>query len=146
MRCRCTRAFNRFYQPDLDLETMEVEPSLVLSSPVEKRLPMRWIAILYGQVKASLAPQRYLTAEMSQKLILCGADITMMASVLLKKGAAHLGQVLSDFETWMQEHGYNTVEEMRGSASYQSISEPAAYERANYLKVLQKGVRWYPGR
>ena len=139
--------FNRFYQPDLDLETMEVEPSLVLSNPVEKRLPMRWIAILYGQVKASLAATSGVhTAEDVAKLILCGADVTMMASVLLKKGAAHLAQVLSDFEIWMQEHGYNTVEEMRGSASYQSISEPAAYERANYLKVLQKGVRWYPGR
>jgi dihydroorotate dehydrogenase (fumarate) len=108
---------------------------------------MRWIAILRGQVKASLAATSGIhTAEDVAKLILCGADVTMLASVLLKKGSSHLGQILADFEAWMKEHDYNSVEEMRGSASYQSISEPAAYERANYLKVLQKGVRWYPGR
>ena len=70
----------------------------------------------------------------------------LFRSVLLKKGAAHLAQVLADLDTWMEEHEYNSIQEMRGSASYQSISEPAAYERANYLKVLQKGVKWYPGR
>jgi len=139
--------FNRFYQPDLDLENMEVEPSLVLSNSVEKRLPMRWIAILYGQIKASMAATSGVhSAEDVAKIIMVGADVAQMASVLLRKGVAHLGQIETDLMNWMEEHHYNSIQEMKGSMSYQSISEPAAFERANYLKVLQKGAKWYPGR
>jgi len=139
--------FNRFYQPDLDLEKMEVEPSLVLSTPVEKRLPMRWIAILHGQVKASLAATSGIhVAEDVAKLILCGADITMVASVLLKNGVGYLAQMLKELNRWMEDREYPSIEEMKGSMSYRNVAEPAAYERANYLKVLQKGVQWYPGR
>jgi dihydroorotate dehydrogenase (fumarate) len=139
--------FNRFYQPDLDLEKMEVEPSLVLSTPAEKRLPMRWIAILHGQVKASLAATSGIhVAEDVAKLILCGADITMVASVLLKNGVGYLAQMLKELNRWMEDREYPSIEEMKGSMSYRNVAEPAAYERANYLKVLQKGVQWYPGR
>lgn len=138
--------FNRFYQPDLDLEAMEVEPSLVLSSPLEKRLPMRWIAILYGQLKASLAATSGIhTGEDAAKLLLCGADVTMTASALLKKGPGHLRTMIDGLAEWLEEHGYESVEQMKGSMSYQSVADPAAYERANYLKVLQKGTKWYPG-
>jgi dihydroorotate dehydrogenase (fumarate) len=139
--------FNRFYQPDLDLEKMEVEPSLVLSTPVEKRLPMRWIAILHGQVKASLAATSGIhMAEDVAKLILCGADITMVASVLLKNGVSYLGQMLKELNRWMEDREYQSIEQMKGSMSYRNVAEPAAFERANYLKVLQKGAQWYPGR
>lgn len=130
--------FNRFYQPDINLEELEVEPALQLSGSFEKRLPMRWIAILYGQIHASLAATTGIhTAEDVVKLILCGADVTMMASILLRKGPEYLGEVLADLERWMEEHGYESVSQMKGSMSHQNVAEPAAFERANYLKVLQ---------
>lgn len=130
--------FNRFYQPDIDLETMEVSPSLVLSSNYEKRLPMRWIAILYGQLRASLAATSGIhNAEDAIKMILCGADVTMLASVLLRKGIEHLNDILVDFQAWMIEHEYASVNEMKGSMSHRNVAEPAAFERANYLKILQ---------
>lgn len=130
--------FNRFYQPDIDLETMEVSPSLVLSSNYEKRLPMRWIAILYGQLRASLAATSGVhNAEDAIKMILCGADVTMLASVLLRKGIEHLNEILIDFQAWMIEHEYESVKEMKGSMSHRNVAEPAAFERANYLKILQ---------
>lgn len=130
--------FNRFYQPDIDLETMEVSPSLVLSSNYEKRLPMRWIAILYGQLRASLAATSGVhNAEDAIKMILCGADVTMLASVLLRKGIEHLNDILVDFQAWMIEHEYASVSEMKGSMSHRNVAEPAAFERANYLKILQ---------
>lgn len=139
--------FNRFYQPDINLETMEVEPSLVLSNSVEKRLPMRWIAVLYGQLRCNMAATTGIhSAEDVAKLILCGADVTMVASILLKKGVSYLEDMLLDLNRWMEEHEYSSITEMKGSMSHQSIAEPAAFERANYLKVLQKGAHWYPGR
>ncbi|HAC14653.1 MAG TPA: dihydroorotate dehydrogenase-like protein [Bacteroidetes bacterium] len=130
--------FNRFYQPDIDLEMMEVSPSLVLSSNYEKRLPMRWIAILNGQIKASLAATSGVhTAEDAIKMILCGADVAMVASVLLRKGIEHLGELITDLESWMIEHNYTSITQMKGSMSHQNVAEPAAFERANYLKILQ---------
>lgn len=130
--------FNRFYQPDIDLELMEVSPSLVLSSNYEKRLPMRWIAILHGQIKASLAATSGVhTAEDAIKMILCGADVAMVASVLLRKGIEHLTELILDLESWMFEHNYTSITQMKGSMSHQNVAEPAAFERANYLKILQ---------
>lgn len=131
--------FNRFYQPDIDLELMQVKPSLVLSSNYEKRLPMRWLAILHGQVRASLAATTGIhTAEDAVKMLLCGADVTMVASVLLRKGIDYLGEMVDDLENWMTEHEYESVEQLKGSMSLRHVAEPAAFERANYLKILQQ--------
>jgi len=130
--------FNRFYQPDIDLETLEVSPNLQLSSPSEIRLPLRWIAILYGRVKASLAATSGVhSASEVLKLLLAGADVTMMASVLLKKGVDTIRTILQDLEKWLEEHEYESIQQLKGSMSYQKVTEPAAFERANYIKVLQ---------
>ncbi len=131
--------FNRFYQPDIDLELMEVKPSLVLSSNYEKRLPMRWLAILHGQIRASMAATTGIhSAEDAVKMLLCGADVTMVASVLLRKGIDYLGEMVDDLESWMVEHEYESVEQLKGSMSLRHVAEPAAFERANYLKILQQ--------
>jgi dihydroorotate dehydrogenase (fumarate) len=130
--------FNRFYQPDIDLETLEVSPSLILSNSYEKRLPMRWIAILYGQLRASLAATSGVhSAEDIVKMLLCGADVTMIASVLLRQGIEHIADLLDDLTLWMEQHDYDSVTIMKGSMSHQHVTEPAAFERANYLKILQ---------
>jgi len=129
--------FNRFYQPDIDLETLEVKPNVILSSPQALRLPLRWIAILYGRLKASLAATSGVhRAEDVVKLMMAGADVTMMCSALLKNGAQHVRQVLSDLDQWMLEHEYISVKQMKGSMSQKSVTDPAAFERANYMKAL----------
>lgn len=129
--------FNRFYQPDIDLEELEVVPNLHLSTSFSSRLPMRWIAILYGHVKASLAATRGVhTAEDALKMLMVGADVTMMCSALLKNGPGHASRVIDDMVRWMEEREYESVEQLKGSMSQRSCPEPTAYERANYIKVL----------
>jgi dihydroorotate dehydrogenase (fumarate) len=130
--------FNRFYQPDINLETLEVMASLELSRPFEKRLPLRWIAILRPHLKCSLASTTGIhSAEDAIKMILAGADVVMMTSLLLQKGIDSLGILLKEMEHWMEEKGYESVTQMRGAMSSASVAEPAAFERANYLKILQ---------
>ena len=130
--------FNRFYQPDIDLETLEVIPNLKLSNSYEIRLPLRWIAILYGSVSASLAATSGVhTVEDVIKLIMAGADVTMMASALIKEGPRLVRQVLDELQNWMEDHEYESIELMKGSMSYQAVAEPAALVRANYIKTLQ---------
>lgn len=130
--------FNRFYQPDINLEILEVLPSLELSRSLEKRLPLRWIAILRPHLKCSLAANTGIhSAEDAIKMILAGADAVMMTSLLLQKGIDTLGILLKEMEEWMDEKGYTSVDEMRGAMSSASVAEPAAFERANYLKMLQ---------
>ncbi len=130
--------FNRFYQPDLDLEQLEVVPNLVLSTSDELRLPLRWIAILYGRVKLSLALTTGVhTALDVLKAIMGGADIAMMASALLRHGPKHAAEVLREMRAWMEEHEYESISQMKGSLSQRKCSMPAAFERANYMKVLQ---------
>lgn len=130
--------FNRFYQPDINLSDLSVEPTIQFSSEFEKRLPMRWIAILYGQIHASLAATTGIhSAEDAIKMILCGADVTMLASTLLKHGPNKLQNILDGIEQWMTDYEYESIEQMKGSMSYQNVAEPAAFERANYLRVLQ---------
>ena len=129
--------FNRFYQPDFDLENLEVVPSLHLSSSYELRLPLRWIAILYGHVKASLAATTGIhEAQDVLKVLMAGADVAMMCSALLHHGVPHLTKVLKDLERWMEEKEYESVAQMKGSMSQRSVAEPAAFERANYMKAL----------
>jgi dihydroorotate dehydrogenase (fumarate) len=130
--------FNRFYQPDIDLETLEVKPNVVLSSSNSMRVPLRWIAILHGHVKMSLAATSGIhTAQDVIKMVMAGADVTMMCSALLKNGPNHIAQVLQDLNQWMLEHEYISVQQMKGSMSQKSVADPAAFERANYVKALQ---------
>ena len=129
--------FNRFYQPDINLETLEVVPSVALSSSFAMRLPMRWVAILHGKLDASLAATGGIhTAEDVLKMLMAGADVTMMCSALLKNGHQHIANVLKGVEYWMLEHEYVSVQQMKGSMSQKSIADPAAYERAHYMKAL----------
>ena len=131
--------FNRFYQPDIDLNELEITPSVTLSDSPANRLPMRWIAIFYGKLKASLAATSGIhTAEDVLKLVMAGADITMMCSALLQSGHGHIKNVLGDLNRWMEEHGYVSIEQMKGSMSQKSVADPAAFERANYVKALNR--------
>ncbi len=133
--------FNRFYQPDINLDSLEVVPDLVLSTPFEMRLPLRWIAILHGHVQASLAATTGVaTGRDVVKLLMAGADVTQMCSVLLRKGARELATILHDLETWMEENEYTSVEQMKGSMSQRTCPDPAAFERANYMKTLNSYV------
>ena len=136
--------FNRFYQPDIDLDTLEVSPNLVLSSEEEMRLVLRWMAILRGRVDCSLAATTGVhTSEHAVKLLLAGADITMMASALLKHGPEHVGTVVAGLEEWLEEREYRSVEQAKGSLSQQHSPDPTAFERANYMKTL---VTWSGGQ
>ena len=129
--------FNRFYQPDFDLENLEVVPNLVLSSSDELRLPLRWIAILYGKVKADFALTSGVHTSVDVlKAVMAGANIAMTTSALLKRGMSAIPQILGDVEAWMVEHEYESITQMRGSMSQGAVAEPAAFERANYMKVL----------
>jgi len=129
--------FNRFYQPDLDIENLEVVPHLLLSTSAEQRLPMRWIAILYGRVQADLALTTGMhTSEDVLKGLMAGASVTMMASELLRNGVGRLKEILLDLERWMVEYEYESLSELKGSLSQINCAEPAAFERANYMRVL----------
>jgi dihydroorotate dehydrogenase (fumarate) len=129
--------FNRFYQPDIDLETLEIEPNVILSTPQALRLPMRWIAILHRQIKANLAASSGIhKADDVLKMLMAGADVTMMCSALLKYGPEHIKKTLSEVERWMDEHEYVSVQQLKGSMSQKSVADPAAFERANYMKSL----------
>ncbi|MHB2154121.1 dihydroorotate dehydrogenase-like protein [Calditrichota bacterium GD2] len=130
--------FNRFYQPDIDIEALDVVHDLEFSTSYELRLPLRWLAILYGQVNASLAATTGIhTANDVLKAVMAGADVAMMASVLFQKGIKHIARVLGDIKYWMEAHEYESIEQMKGSMSVKSLAEPAAYMRANYMKTLQ---------
>lgn len=130
--------FNRFYQPDFDLERLEVVPSLWLSTADELRLRLHWIAILHGNVHADLAVTGGVhTSQDVLKSLMAGANVTMMTSALLRHGIEHLQAVLHGLREWMEDHEYNSVKMMRGSMSFRSVANPAAFMRANYLKVLR---------
>ena len=130
--------FNRFYQPDFDLESLEVVPDLNLSAPHEIRLPLRWIAILHGRIRASLAATTgvHSAAEVI-KYIMAGADVTMTTSALLHHGIGYLGELLEAVKRWMEKREYASVEQMKGSMSQRNVGDPSAFERANYIKVLE---------
>jgi len=130
--------FNRFYQPDFDLERLEVVPNLTLSSPAELRLRLRWVAILYGRIRTALAVTGGVhSAEDVLKAMMAGAACAMMTSALLQRGVEHVHTVLTDLRRWMEEHEYESIRQMQGSMSQQRVADPAAFERANYVKVLR---------
>ncbi len=129
--------FNRFYQPDIDLETLTVGPNLVLSTSYEMRLPLRWIAILHGRLEASLASSTGVaTGTDVLKMVMAGADATQVVSALLKNGIEELNVMRTEICEWMEEHEYESIEQMKGSMSARSVANPAAFERANYMKTL----------
>jgi dihydroorotate dehydrogenase (fumarate) len=129
--------FNRFYQPDIDLEKLEVVPNILLSTPWAMRLPLRWIAILYGKVNADLAATSGIYTEKDViKMIMAGAKVTQMMSALLKFGVGHIKNTLNKVNIWMEENEYESLDQMRGSMSYKMCENPAQFERANYMKVL----------
>jgi dihydroorotate dehydrogenase (fumarate) len=129
--------FNRFYQPDLDLDTLDVVPRLVLSSSEELRLPLRWIAILYGRVQASLAATTGVhTGLDAAKVLVAGADVAMMTSALLRHGPEHVQTVEEELRAVMTERDYDSVAQLRGSMSRAAMPDPAGFERANYMRTL----------
>ncbi|MCC6146412.1 MAG: dihydroorotate dehydrogenase-like protein [Anaerolineaceae bacterium] len=129
--------FNRFYQPDLDIESLEVVPSLELSTAHEMRLPLRWIAILYGRLPADLALTTGAhNAESILKAMMAGASVVQPASALLLHGIHWTKETLASIEAWMERYEYESIQKMRGSMSQQAVADPAAFERANYMKAL----------
>ena len=130
--------FNRFYQPDFDLDKLEVAPNLNLSSPDEIRLPLLWIAILYGKLRASLGATRGVhTPTEVVKYLMAGADVVMTTSALLKNGVDYMTTLRNGLQAWMEMHNYSSVAQMKGSMSQHNVADPTAFERANYIKTLE---------
>jgi dihydroorotate dehydrogenase (fumarate) len=131
--------FNRFYQPDIDLETLEVHPNVLLSTPQALRLPLTWIGILYGWVKASLAATSGVhNAEDVIKLLMVGSNVTMMCSSLLRYGVGYLRLVEQEILSWMERHEYESVHQMQGSMSRLRCADPSAFERAQYMRAVSR--------
>jgi len=133
--------FNRFYQPDFDLENLEVVPNLALSNSNELLMRLHWVAVLYGQIKADMAITGGVhTAEDVVKSMMAGARVSMMTSALLRHGISYLGDVQRKLVAWMEEHEYESITEMQGSMSRRAVADPEAFERANYMRVLSSYV------
>jgi dihydroorotate dehydrogenase (fumarate) len=129
--------FNRFYQPDFDLEALDIVPTLSLSHPSELLLRLHWIAIMYGSIRADLAATGGVhSSDDVVKVMMAGARVAMMTSALLRNGAMYAKEVLADLERWMEEHEYESIRQMCGSMSYRSVSDPGGFERSNYMRVL----------
>ena len=129
--------FNRFYQPDFDLENLEVIPNILLSTPMDLRLPLHWISILYGKVNLDFAATSGIYTEKDiVKMIMAGANVTEMLSCLLKFGINHISEVLNRLVIWLEEHEYESLDQMRGSMSYKNVPDPSKFERINYMKLL----------
>jgi dihydroorotate dehydrogenase (fumarate) len=129
--------FNRFYQPDIELESLEVKPNILLSTPMAMRLPLRWIALLHNHVRASLAATSGIhRASDVLKMLMAGADVTMLCSTLIRHGIPQIAIIERDLEAWLAEHDYESVSQLKGSLSQAKCAEPAAFERAQYMKAL----------
>jgi len=134
--------FNRFYQPDIDLENLVIQPNVLLSTPQDLRLPLTWIGILYSRVKACLAATSGIhQAEDVVKMLMVGASATMMCSVLLREGPEHVRFVERQLEQWMADHEYESVRQMQGSMSQRRCADPSAFERAQYMRAV-KGTQY----
>lgn len=130
--------FNRFYQPDIDLENLEVTPNFLLSTPYDMRLPLRWVGILYGKVKANLAATSGIHNGLDVvKMLMAGADVTMLCSVLFQRGIEHAAVILREMEEWMKVQEYQSVQQMRGSMSQKACENPEAFERSHYVRMLK---------
>lgn len=130
--------FNRFYQPDIDLDNLKIDPHAELSTPAEIRLPLLWIAVLYGRIKASLAASRGIHSSTEIiKYLLAGADVVMVASALMKNGPQYLSVLINETDNWLAARDYHSLAEVRGVMSRQNVKDPGAFERVNYIKVLE---------
>lgn len=129
--------FNRFYQPDINLETLEIHPNILLSTPMAMRVPLRWVAILHGKLKAGLAATSGIHRSSDVlKMLMAGADVTQVCSVLLRHGAKHLGVIERDLKVWMEQHEYESVQQLKGSLSQKNCDNPSAFERAQYMRAI----------
>lgn len=129
--------FNRFYQPDIELESLEVKPNILLSTPMAMRLPLRWIALLHGKIKASLAATSGIhRATDALKMLMVGADVAMLCSTVIRHGIPQIGMIERDMVDWLEEHDYESISQLKGSLSQRNCPEPAAFERAQYMKAL----------
>lgn len=129
--------FNRFYQPDIDLESMEIEPNILLSTPMAMRLPLRWIAILHGKIRASLAATSGIhRGSDALKMLLAGADVTMLCSTLMRHGFRHVQVIERDLVEWMEKHEYESVAQLKGSLSQKNCASPSEFERAQYMRAI----------
>ena len=129
--------FNRFYQPDIDLDNLEITPNVLLSTPMAMRIPLRWIAILSGHLKASLAATSGIhRGSDAIKMLMAGADVTMLCSVLLKRGIKQIATIEQEILTWLDMHEYESIEQLKGSMSQKSCPDPSSFERAQYMRAL----------
>src|SRR5262245_24104694 len=139
--------FNRFYQPDIDLEKMEVTPNLTLSTPADMRLPLHWIGILYGKIRASLAATSGIyQAHDVIKLIMAGADVTMLCSALMRHGITHIQRIEMELATWLGANGYDSLGQLKGTMSQKNCPDPSAFERAQYVRGLSSYTSLFPIR
>jgi len=139
--------FNRFYQPDIDLEKMEVAPNFTLSTPADMRLPLHWIGILYGKLRASLAATSGIyQAQDVIKLVMAGAGVTMLCSALMRHGITHLQRIEMDMVAWLEQHQRKSVSEIKGVMSQQNCPDPGAFERAQYVRGLSGYTSLFPMR
>jgi dihydroorotate dehydrogenase (fumarate) len=131
--------FNRFYQPDIDLETLEIRPNILLSTPMAMRVPLRWIAMLYGKLQANLAATSGIhRASDVLKMLMAGADVTMLCSALIRHGVRQISVIERDLVAWMEEHEYTSVTQLKGSLSQKNCADPSAFERAQYMKAISQ--------
>jgi dihydroorotate dehydrogenase (fumarate) len=139
--------FNRFYQPDIDLEKMEVVPNLTLSTPTDMRLPLHWIGILYGKIRASLAATSgiYQATDVI-KMVMAGADATMLCSTLMRNGIEHIQRIEMEVVAWLEQHKYNSLSEVKGVMSQKNCPDPSAFERAQYVRGLSTHTSLFPMR
>jgi dihydroorotate dehydrogenase (fumarate) len=129
--------FNRFYQPDIDLDTLEVKPNILLSTPMAMRVPLRWIAILYDRIRANLAATSGIhRATDVLKMLMAGADVTMLCSVLIRHGIPQIAVIERDMMNWLEEREYVSVQQLRGSLSQKNTGDPSAFERAQYMRAI----------
>jgi dihydroorotate dehydrogenase (fumarate) len=131
--------FNRFYQPDIDLESLEIKPNILLSTPMAMRVPLRWIALLYGKLRVHLAATSGIhRASDVLKMLMAGADVTMLCSALIRHGVRQIGVIERDLVAWMEEHEYESVAQLKGSLSQKNCADPSAFERAQYMKAISQ--------
>jgi len=131
--------FNRFYQPDIDLESLEIRPNVLLSTPQAARLPLTWIGILYGKIRADLAATGGIhNGHDALKMFMAGATIAQVCSALYRHGIAHLARMEREITEWMEKNEYDSIHQLRGSMSQKNCSDPTAFERAQYMRAIQK--------
>jgi dihydroorotate dehydrogenase (fumarate) len=139
--------FNRFYQPDIDLEKMEVAPNLTLSVPADMRLALHWIGILFGKIRANLAATSgiYQATDVI-KMVMAGADVTMLCSALMRHGIQHIQRIEMEIVAWLEKHGYKSLAEIKGKMSQKNCPDPSAFERAQYVHGLSSYTSLFPLR